>query len=245
MHNVDTRRAFILIGICALLASAITGGWNQFRRQPLPPNRMVSELPASIAVNNSTGMAGNRSAQVEAEARRGEAEEKAAQHAAYLARYLNSGVPRQPGMKSIAVAMAAETGQFNSVLTTAISDRFKTDSAKMLNSLFRPAFVTDGLLANVLDGSPAAITKLDLAKSLDVLLLGRQTVQYSSDPSLENVITANMRFELTAMSIANGQNQSWAYNSNGAGFKQSEARAMAEERLLKQIAKDSTLSLRF
>ena len=245
MHNVDTRRAFILIGICALLASAITGGWNEFRRKPLPPNRIVSEMPASVAVNNSTGMAGNRSAQEAAEARRREAEEKAAQHAAYLARYLNSGFPRQPGMKSIAVAMATENGQFNSVLNTAISDRFKTDSAKMLNSLFRPAFVTDGLLTNVLDGSSDAINKLELSKSLDVLLIGRQTVQYSSDPSLENVITANMRFKLTAMSIANGQNQSWAYNSNGAGFKQSEARAMAEERLLKQIAKDSTLSFRF
>jgi len=245
MQNVDTKRAVILIGICALLASAITGVWNEFRRQPLPPNRMVSEMPASFAVNKSTGMAGDRSAQEAAEARRREAEEKAAQHAAYLARYLNSGFPRQPGMKLIAVAMATENGQFNSVLNTAISDRFKTDSAKMLNSLFRPAFVTDGLFTNVLDGSSDAINKLELSKSLDVLLLGRQTVQYSSDPSLENVITANMRFELTAISIANGQNQSWAYNSNGSGFKQSEARAMAEERLLKQIAKDSTLSLRF
>ena len=75
--------------------------------------------------------------------------------------------------------------------------------------------------------------------------LNKSGLVNSSDPSLENVITANMRFELTAISIANGQNQSWAYNSNGSGFKQSEARAMAEERLLKQIAKDSTLSLRF
>jgi hypothetical protein len=54
-----------------------------------------------------------------------------------------------------------------------------------------------------------------------------------------------MQLEITAFSIADGQSQSWTYVANGAGFKQSEARQMAEERLIKQIANDPKMSLGF
>lgn len=227
MHNVDTKRAIILLGICALLAGAITSGWNQLKQPPVKPYYVVTEKPSPGGEDKSAQ------------------ESAAAQRAAFLARYLNSGFSRRPGVKMIAVAVVTENGQLNSVLNSFIADRFKANSASVLNSVFRPAFVADGLFTNALANSLDVIDKLELSRFLDVLLLGCQSVQYSSDPSLENVITANMRFELIAISIANGQNRSWAYNANGAGFKQGEARAMAEERLLRQIAKDKTLSLIF
>ncbi len=172
-------------------------------------------------------------------------EDAATARATYLARYLNSGSYRKPGMKTVAVAVVSENGAFDFALNSAVASHLKTDSASILTSFFRPAFVSDGLFANAFAGSNGIFDKLDLSKSLDVLLLGREQVQYSSDPSLENVMTANMELEIAAFSIADGQSQSWTFVANGAGFKQTEARQMAEERLIKQIAKDTKMSLGF
>jgi len=172
-------------------------------------------------------------------------QEAAAAHATYLARYLNSGSSRKPGTKMVAIAVVSENGAFNFALNSAVANHLKTASASMLTSFFRPAFVSDGLFANAFAGSNGVFDKLDLSKSLDVLFLGREQVQYSSDPSLENVMTANMQLEITAFSIADGQSQSWTFVANGSGFKQTEARQMAEERLIKQIANDTKMSLSF
>jgi hypothetical protein len=80
---------------------------------------------------------------------------------------------------------------------------------------------------------------------VDVLFLGREEISYSTDASLENILTANIRLEITAITAADGQNRSWTFVANGAGFKQTEARLMAEERLIKQITTDSKMSLNF
>jgi len=73
--------------------------------------------------------------------------------------------------------------------------------------------------------------------------LARQTVQYSSDPSLENVITATMNLEIEVLPVAGrGQTQKQLLTASGAGFKNEAARDMAMERLLKDIAKNPKLS---
>jgi len=148
-------------------------------------------------------------------------------------------------MKIVAVAVVSDNGAFDFALNSAVASHLKTASSSMLTSFFRPAFVSDGLFASAFAGSNGVFDKLDLSKSLDVLLLGREQVQYSSDPSLENVITANIQLEITAFSIADGQSQSWTFVANGSGFKQTEARQMAEDRLIKQIANDNKMSLSF
>lgn len=245
MHNIDSKRVLILIAVCGFLAVFITVGWNSLKQPSRNSAYTGAGKPITAVTDNPTHVVVDKSVQEAADADRRIAEARAAQHAAFLARYLNSGFTRKPGIKMIAVANSTEDGRYNTALDSIITDRFKTDSVIILNSLFRPAFVADGLFANVLTGSSNVLEQLELSETLDVLLLGRQTVQYSSDSSLENVITANMRFELTAISTANNQKKSWAYIANGAGFKQTEARLMAEERLIKQIAKDTTLSLKF
>lgn len=171
------------------------------------------------------------------------AEAAAAKQAAYLARYLNPGFVRKPGVQTIAVAVVGEDGKFDRAVGAAIADRFKTNTVQILTSFFRSEFVADGLFTDALASSSDVFTKLELAKSVDVVLLGRQEVQYSTDPSLENVVTANMRLEITEFSVADGNSRSWMFVANGAGFKQSEARLMAEERLIKQISTDPKLSL--
>ena len=214
MHNVDTKRAVILITVCGILAAAISDVWNSFHTAP------------AKAI----------------QARRIAVEQKTAELAAYTAKYVSSASPRKPNVKLIAVAVLSSDGQLTPALNGVLTDRFQTDSAKTLCSFFRPAFVADGLFANALTKPTEVFETLGLAKSVNAVLLGRQTVQYSTDPSMENVMTANMRFELTAVSLADGQSRSWNFVANGSGFKQNEARAMAEERLIKQMSKDNTLS---
>jgi hypothetical protein len=232
MSKVDPKRIKIFVAVCTTLAIIIGGWWEMSVRRQRPP-----QLEIQRRVIEPTGTQVQHVNQAE--------EEAAAQHASYLARYLNSGSSRKPGIKMVAVAVVSENGAFNFAVNAAIANHLKTDSASMLTSFFRPAFVTDGLFANAFAGSNGIFDKLDLSKSLDVLLLGREQVQYSSDPSLENVMTANIQLEITAFSIADGQSQSWTFVANGSGFKQTEARQMAEERLIKQIAKDTKMSLGF
>jgi hypothetical protein len=88
-------------------------------------------------------------------------------------------------MRSIAACwLWAANGAFNFGLNAAVASRLKDGSTSVLTSFFRPAFVSDGLFANAFSGSNAIFDKLDLSKSLDVLLLGREQVQYSTDSSL-------------------------------------------------------------
>lgn len=236
MSRVDPKRAAIFIVVFTIFALLLDRG--QGYRSSLSAQEQQPQLGIERPGTAST---------VTPEQTAHEAEEQAAAtaHAKYLAQYVNSGSSRRPGTTMIAVAVVSENGAFNHAVNAALASRFKSDSASILTSFFRPAFVSDGLFASALSGSSGVFDKLELSKSLDVLLLGREEVQYSTDPSLENVMTATMQLELTAFSLSDGQSQSWTFVANGSGFKQAEARLMAEERLIKQIAKDTKMSLNF
>ena len=171
------------------------------------------------------------------------AQEQAAQRANYIARYVNPGLVRAPGTEMVALAIVSEDGKYDRTLNAAIGSRLQAPPVQILSSVFRPAFVADGLFSQALSGSTSVIDKLELSKSVDMLLLGRETVEYSTDPSLGNLVSAHLHLELTAVSVSSAQSRSWSFLANGAGFKQTEARQMAEERLIKQIAKDTRISL--
>lgn len=236
MSKVDPKRAILFVAVFTVLAVLIASAWDHWRQLPTQQQR------SALLGTERQGAAANLAQEQRI---RSTDEQAAAEHAKYLARYLNAGSSRKPGLKMVAIAVVSENGTFNHAVNAAIASRFKTDSVGILASFFRPPFVTDGLFANALAGSNEIFDKLELSKSLDVLLVGRQEVQYSTDPSLENVMSANMQLEVTAISMADGHRQSWTFVANGAGFKQSEARLMAEERLLKQIAGDTKMSLSF
>lgn len=164
------------------------------------------------------------------------AEEEAAQHARDLARYLNTSVIRKPGTKTVAIVVASEDGKLNHDLSAALAEWFQADKVETLSALFAPEFVYDGLFADTFDGSLTALTRLDLTNSLDVLVLGRQTVKYSQTAALDNLFTANMQLEAIRLPVARrGDSKAWTFAANGAGFKREEARVNAEKRLIKQI----------
>ena len=172
-------------------------------------------------------------------------EQLAAEQAQFVARYVNPGVGKISGMETLAVVAVSENGRPNSPLATALASRIKSDTIKVLSSSLTPEFISDGLFnATFLDSAQVA-RKLELKKVLDTLLLSRQTVVFSTNASLENVITANMRLEgLTVPVGALGDEQAWSFTANGAGFTPSDARRLAEERLLKQIAADTNILLK-
>lgn len=170
-------------------------------------------------------------------------QELAAERAQFITRYVTSSAPRNAGVKSVGIAVASEHGKLNSPLATFLAGRFTSPNVKALSSAFTPEFISDGLLAEALSDSRGVVGKLDLANTFDVLLLARQSVEYSTNTSLENVITANMSTEIMAVPTATrGQDRTWTFRAAGAGFKPGDARALAEERIMKQIANDTSLS---
>lgn len=171
-------------------------------------------------------------------------EEEAAKHARFLARYLNTGFNRTPSTKSMAIVVVSEDGKLNQNVSTALSQHLKTNSVEFFSSFFKPEFVSDKLFATVFGGSTDVLNELEVINSLDALVLSRQTVQYSTTPSLMNLVTANMQLEVQVLPIARTvQGGTWTFTANGSGFKQVEARSMAEERLIKQISKDTKMSI--
>jgi hypothetical protein len=185
-----------------------------------------------------------KAAQDAAIARANAIQEKAERHAQFLAHYLTASLPQTTGNKTAAIAVASENGTLNSVVTAAIADRFKKEPVQIISSLFKPAFVADGLFNEAFDGSGEVFNKLDLANSLDGAVFARQDVQYAKNPSLQNVITATMQLKVAVMPVA-GQSdgKTWTFTAYGPGFTKEVARQAAEERLIKQITTDTNMSL--
>jgi len=171
-----------------------------------------------------------------------EAEERAAEHERYLQRYVNQSPTRQAGTKMLAV-VATEDERLSRLFTTAIAEHLQSPRLTVSTSLVTAAFVSDGLFTRAFAGSREELTGLEVPKLVDAVLLARQSTHYSvNPPSLENVITATMRLEVVMPPFSGEQDiPSWTFTAQGAGFKEKDARLMAQERLLKQIAADTNL----
>jgi hypothetical protein len=178
------------------------------------------------------------------EKRKKAADDAIAEHARFLARYLNSDFTRNPGIATIGVAIESENGVINPRIANALTQRLNTGEIQLLNSFFRPDFIADKYVSNLFSGDTRIFGQLDLTNFLNAVMIGRQTIDYSTNSTLENTITANLRLELMLLPIGSAwQSQSWALSANGVGFKNFEARQQAEDRIIHQIANDPTMSL--
>ncbi|MCI0560624.1 MAG: hypothetical protein MN733_19225 [Nitrososphaera sp.] len=259
MHeNIEPWQTWIFIGSLALIAITINGIVRPYRPE-MPLERVTTREPVATQTDERTRSAGSSESSREhstlppvAVSRQSSfvqppepirvsektPEELAAERAKYLARYLNPGFVRNAGAEMVAVAVAGEDGKLNGSLGRAIASHFKSGTIQTSSSLFTPQFVSDGLFAQALEDLHSVATNLEFTSLLDVLLLANQRVEYSTNPSLENLITASMELEVTALSVKRrGENQTWRFRGNGAGFKQGDARAQAEERIMTQITK--------
>lgn len=244
MKKIESWKVYTFVGALVLIAlfvsrgyDLVSGGFDNrviYSSRPVEPPQPTS-TPVEPAVEPIIR---------EPVVREKTPAELAADHARYLARYLNADYVRKPGSETVAVAVATQDGKPNGTIANALVRRFTSPTFNPSALVFTPAFVSDGLFREVFGDSSTVISDLELKTFLSALLLAQQTVEFSTNASLENVITATMGLEVVALSVSSvGENQMWTFTASGAGFSPREARAMAEERLLKQIANDTKMSI--
>jgi hypothetical protein len=265
MNRINPARAAIFIVVLVAAAIAISGTLNHFR-QKAEQKRQQQQLEidkqntaqktaqeqqqlekdreaAAQKAASDAAAAAQKAASDAAAAAQKAAQDAVKEHADFLARYTNPNFTKPPGTELIAVAVADENGTMNHTIGAALVSRFKGERLKLTDSFFKPALVSGGLFNDVFDGSSDLFNKLELAKSLDALLLARQDVQYSTNAALDNIVTANMHLELVALPVAGQiQSQGWKFMATGAGTGPAEARQQAEERIIKQIATDTNMT---
>lgn len=160
-----------------------------------------------------------------------------AQRREYLARYRRSESLRGAGPgRSAALFILSDKSQKNEAVGTALAGSLRQPEFSVSSDFFKPAFGSDGLAEQLLTGSRDIGVKLELANSLDVLLLGRISTSYTTNDALQNLITAESKLELVALSAASLEKLHAAeWTVKGASFKSEEARVTAEERLQKSL----------
>jgi hypothetical protein len=167
-------------------------------------------------------------------------EDPAVTKARFIARYLKNAPAKVTDIKQIAVAVESEDGKWSKEVGRLISKIFESESTKPFASVFSNDFLADGLFTEIFQGTLTPIQKLDLAKNFDFLILGKLTVEYSTNPTLEDVITATLSFDLMAFNLAEeDQKATQSFSAAGAGFKNIDALKQAEERLIKQLRENS------
>jgi hypothetical protein len=227
---------------------------NDGRTKFFPKQQGISEGGETIKpVTRDVVLAVTKTLQTEADQLKAEEEKKrleterlkladaekkrAAEFKAYKTRYLGNSNTRY----SIAILVADETGQPNAPLGHALGTLLNTNGLTTTASLFTPEFIADGLFDKTIAGSKETFDKLELTNFVQVVLLAHQSVQYSTNSALDGVITATMTVEVNAFSTSAFQLLfADSIKAAGAGLSRLEARAMAEERVLKQF-KDGRL----
>ncbi len=230
MNKIDPKRSAIFIGVFSGIALLLGEGTPRSNvgfspRYSAPPAVEQHEIKVQpsfeLPKENNTA---------------------ALEHARYLDRYLNSN--QRLGSKMLIIASVSEDGKIDRGLNAALTRRFKNDFPEIASGFFNPEFFSDGLFNQMFDNPDAIIKKLELANRAYAVLLAREKVDYTSDPALENVMSAHLNLEIVAFRVGeNGQSDSWNFGANGAGFKRAEARSLAQERLIKQISSDTKMSI--
>jgi hypothetical protein len=168
----------------------------------------------------------------------------AAEHERFLTKYVNTNITKRAGSQMVAVAVVSEAGTINHAIGATLVKHFQREGVQFTDSFFKPEMATDGLFSTALNGSSDLFTRLELAKSLDAVLLARQQVQYETNSDLKNIVTAAMQLEVVVLPVAGRmESKSWQFSANGAAFRPADARMQAEERIVKKIETNATMTL--
>ncbi len=222
--------------MCGLAVSAFIINSALFRQGPGPqrPSQTTPQTATALPREDEATKA-SRMAQANA----------AAEQARYAAKYLKSDIVRPSSGNVVAVSVCSETMKSDHAVAAALSDRLRLAGFATVSSPFTPEFLADGLFSHAFDGSTDIGKRLNLSQITDMVVLAKQDVQFSKDPSLQNVITAAMQLNIHMAPVSDlGDAQSWTLTASGSGFAEADARNMAEERLVKKIAQESKLDFR-
>ena len=159
--------------------------------------------------------------------------------------YFDTAFVKPNGFKVIALSIATENGKKERAVQDILVSHFDSGTVKIIPTFFKPAFVEKGQFENAFNDTGDVPSKLELGKYLDGIMLVRHHLEFSqSGADLENVITATIRLDIAVIPIVDAvKSQTRTFTVNGAGFSRPEAQARAEERLIKQIADDTKMSL--
>lgn len=248
MSGINPKRVTVFVCVMACIAILIQSALGYRRQQNAAVVVQQQRVQAAMAAQQERERAAQTEQQQQAIANEAAArkavQDAAAAHAQYLARYVNGGFSRMPGSEAVAVAVASESGTLNRAVTTALISRLQREVVRILSPFFKPEFVSEGLFSDAFSGSSSIFNKLELANTLDGVVLAQQDVQYSSNPSLENVITATMQLKVAVIPVSSpNDGKTWTFTAYGPGFTKEVARKAAEERIIKQIAADTNMSL--
>jgi hypothetical protein len=252
MKRITPNRVALFIGVMTAIAIVIY--LPRYAREQRQAQATLQQQRTTAQQQTQIAQQQERAAENAAAARLAE-QKAAAERAQYMARYLNSGFARKPGVKNVAVVAATTDGEPDRPIADALVNQLKDEPLALFTSFFKPAFFADGLFSNIFAGSLESVDKLELTNTLDALLLAQEQVQYSTNGAeqvqystngadLDNVITARARLEVAFFPLdMMRREQSWTFAANGAGFSPGEAHKNAEERLLKQIAGATNMAL--
>ena len=234
----ELKKLLTALGVAALVINCLFLFSVKAPVQPYAP-RTIYTTPAPTAP-----LAASSDEQMKQE-QEAAARKAAEEHAQFLARYVDTAFIKNPGVQTVALSVSAGQGRTDHALESALIRRFQNGTAQLLPAFFKPAFVADGFFDKAFDGSDDVSARLELAKSLDGLLLARETVEYSTNGAdLQNVITATARLDVSVVPVSGAlSGQTWTFTAAGAGFSQMAAQAMAQDRLVKQITEDKKMSL--
>lgn len=234
MKKVEQWRSWTFIGSLALIAIIVNGVNGPQRKERSIPTPPVEQSRQSVQrESNHSDVPREKTPQ-----------ELAAERALFQSRYMNDRPARRSGIQTVGIVAVSGNGTLNRTLAGILAEHVKGDGIQTHTFLFTPEFISDGLFKAVFDDSPKPIEDLELREVLDSLLLAQETVEYTINPSLENVITASLLLEIKLASIARrGESQSWKFIANGAGFTEALALKAAEERLIKQLSADTNVTV--
>lgn len=234
MKPVEKWKTWTFIGSLALIVAIVEGFKQSGQKQ-----ESVSSIRTAERVQETT-QSPLQQAQQATLPRPKTPEELKAEREQFRARIMNERPSPIPGVKTVAIVVVDDKRKLNGTLAGQIAKKVNVEGIRTFTSLFTPEFVSENLFKAAFDDSPKPIEDLELKGMLDSLLLAEETIEYETNPSLENVITASLQLEVRLVSIARrGDSRSWRFVASGPGFKEADARKAAEDRLAKQIANDT------
>jgi hypothetical protein len=137
---------------------------------------------------------------------------------------------------SLAVLVVDEHDNPNAPVSSDCATLFRRSGLSTSPGLFKPAFIKDGLFNEAFTGQSDALNRLPLTNAASWLFLGHQSVTYSTNSELGNLITANMTFQITAISTATMQaSYTKSFQAYGPGATLAEARGLAQDRCFEQL----------
>ena len=150
--------------------------------------------------------------------------------------YLRDRPPMNRSVNKQAAIVMVEDKMLNQPLAKGIAAFFDAKGLRSTTTLFTDRFVTDGLFEKLFTGGGSSeIAELELASDADQLILGKRTASFTTNPDLQNMITAKVTLEAKTISVKSAQTvDTFSVSETGVGFSNDAAVTAAMDKILKQ-----------